>query len=52
MIKGDVIFCASGVTSGDFAKGVKVLPNSYEVTTFILHKSTKTNKTTTKTYNK
>ena len=23
MVKGDVIFCASGVTSGDLAKGIK-----------------------------
>ena len=25
MIKGDVIFCATGVTTGDLAKGVKDL---------------------------
>ena len=41
MIKGDVIFCATGVTSGDLAKGVKDLGNEYEVTTFVLHKSKK-----------
>ena len=52
MIKGDVIFCASGVTNGDLAKGVKDLGNKMEVTTFALHKSKKTNKTFTKTYNK
>ena len=23
MVKGDVIFCASGVTSGDLAEGIK-----------------------------
>ena len=39
MIKGDVIFCASGVTSGDLANGVKDLGNEYEVSTFVLHKS-------------
>ena len=39
MVKGDVIFCASGVTSGDLANGVKDLGNEYEVSTFVLHKS-------------
>ena len=41
MVKGDVIFCATGVTSGDLAKGVKDLGNEYEVNTFVLHKSQK-----------
>ena len=52
MIKGDVIFCATGVTSGDLAKGVKDLGNEYEVTTFVLHKSKKINKIVTNIYNK
>ena len=39
MIKGDVIFCATGVTSGDLASGVKDLGNEFEVNTFALHKS-------------
>ena len=42
MVKGDVIFCASGVTSGDLAKGVKDLGNEYEVNSFVLHKSQNT----------
>ena len=29
MIKGDVIFCATGVTSGDLAKGVVDLGNEF-----------------------
>ena len=41
MVKGDVIFCATGVTSGDLAKGVKDLGNEFEVNTFVLHKSQK-----------
>ena len=41
MVKGDVIFCATGVTSGDLAKGVLDLGNEFEVNTFILHKSKK-----------
>ena len=52
IIKGDVIFCATGVTDGDLAKGVKDLGNEYEVTTFALHKSEKTYKTFTNIYNK
>ena len=36
IIKGDVIFCATGVTDGDLAKGVKDLGNEYEVNTFCL----------------
>ena len=39
MVKGDVIFCATGVTSGDLASGVKDLGNEFEVNTFALHKS-------------
>ena len=52
MVKGDVIFCATGVTDGDIAKGVKNLGNEYEVSTFVLHKSKKINKTITNIYNK
>ena len=52
MVKGDVIFCATGVTSGDLAKGVKDLGNEYEVNTFMLHKSQKTVKSVTNIYNK
>ena len=33
MVKGDVIFCATGVTSGDLANGVKDLGNEFEVNT-------------------
>jgi len=52
MVKGDVIFCASGVTSGDLAEGVKDLGDSFQVTTFALHKSKNVIKTITNTYNK
>ena len=52
MIRGDVIFCATGVTSGDLTKGVKDLGNEFEVTTFALHKSKKINKIVTNIYNK
>ena len=52
MIKGDVIFCATGVTDGVLTKGVKDLGNEFEVTTFALHKSKKINKIVTNIYNK
>ena len=52
MVKGDVIFCATGVTSGDLAKGVKDLGNEYEVNTFVLHKSQKIIKSIKNIYNK
>ena len=52
MVKGDVIFCATGVTSGDLAKGVKDLGNEFEVNTFVLHKSKNIIKSVTNIYNK
>ena len=52
MVKGDVIFCASGVTSGDLAMGVKDLGNEYEVNSFVLHKSGSVIKTVKNIYNK
>ena len=52
MIKGDVIFCASGVTNGDLAEGVQDLGNKFKVTTFALHKSKKINKIFTNIYKK
>ena len=52
IVKGDIIFCASGVTNGELAKGIKIFENKFEVTTLILHKSQKINKTITNTYKK
>ena len=52
MVKGDVIFCATGVTSGDLAKGVKDLGNEFEVNSFVLHKDQKIIKSLTNIYNK
>ena len=43
MVKGDVIFCATGVTDGDFVKGIKDLGNKYYSETFTLHSNSKTN---------
>ena len=45
MVKGDVIFCATGVTDGDMLKGINLLNNNeFEATTFALHKSQKISK--------
>ena len=45
MVKGDVIFCATGVTDGNLVKGIKDdVGDSFEAETFVLHKSSKTNK--------
>ena len=52
MVKGDVIFCATGVTNGDLAQGVEDLGNEFRVTTFALHKNEKIIKTITNIYNK
>ena len=42
MIKGDVIFCATAITNGEIVDGVKDLGDKYEVSTFALHKNSKT----------
>ena len=52
MVKGDVIFCASGVTSGDLAEGIKNFEKTYEVTTYVLHKSQNINKKIRNIYKK
>ena len=43
MVKGDVIFCATGVTDGDLVKGIVSHNDSFETETFVLHKSSKVN---------
>ncbi len=44
MIKGDVIFCATAITNGDLAEGIKEEDEFYEASTLALHKNTKVNK--------
>ncbi len=44
MIKGDVIFCATGVTDGDLLKGIKEDAKYFYSETLVLHDSSKTNK--------
>ena len=44
MVKGDVIFCATGVTDGDLVKGIEDLGDTFRSETLVLHKSSGTNK--------
>ena len=44
MVKGDTIFCATGVTDGDFVKGIKDTGDQFVSETLVLHKSSNTNK--------
>ena len=44
MVKGDVIFCATGVTDGDLVKGIKIKEDNFFAQTLVFHKSSGTNK--------
>ena len=44
MVKGDVIFCATGVTDGDLVSGIKDHDDTFTSETLTLHKSSKINK--------
>jgi fructose-1,6-bisphosphatase II / sedoheptulose-1,7-bisphosphatase len=39
IVSGDSIFCATGITSGDLVKGIKLDKNSFTTETLITHKS-------------
>ncbi len=39
IIKGDSIFCATGITTGDLVKGIHVKDNKYITETLVTHKS-------------
>ena len=39
MVKGDVIFCATGITDGDMLKGINDKGDYFEANSFVLHKS-------------
>ena len=44
IVKGDSIFCATGITSGDFLKGIEIIDNKFKFETLVTHKSSKLNK--------
>ena len=52
IIKGDTIFCATGITKGILVDGIKDLGNSFQATTYVLHKSQKINKKVTNIHKK
>ena len=41
IIKGDVIFCATGITDGKLVKGIKNLGTKFRSETYVTHKSSK-----------
>jgi len=52
IIKGDVIFCATGITDGDLVKGIKNSDKGFEASTFALHKSLNISKKVTNFHQK
>ena len=42
IVKGDSIFCATGITSGDLVSGIKIENNEFISETFVTHKSSGT----------
>ena len=44
IVTGDSIFCATGITSGDLLKGIKINNNKYISETLVTHKSENTKK--------
>jgi len=44
MVRGDVFFCATGVTDGEMLKGIKDKGDSFEASSYLLHKNTKVSK--------
>ena len=52
IIKGDSIFCATGITSGDLVSGIKIEKNDFISETFVTHKSSGMKKVIKKVMNK
>ena len=44
IIKGDSIFCATGITNGEIVKGIKTSGDYFITDTFVTHKSKNTKK--------
>ena len=45
IVKGDSIFCATGITNGDLVNGVNIKDNKYVTETLVTHKSSNMSKT-------
>jgi fructose-1,6-bisphosphatase II / sedoheptulose-1,7-bisphosphatase len=52
IVKGDSIFCATGITSGDLVPGIKIEKNQFISETIVTHKSSGSKKIIKKTANK
>ena len=44
IVKGDSLFCATGITKSDLVNGLEIRDNKMVVNTFITHKSQNTKK--------
>jgi len=44
IISGDSIFCATGITSGDFVNGIEIIEDKYSSETLVTHKKSNTKK--------
>ena len=51
IISGDSIFCATGITSGDLVKGIKLIDDKYSSETLVTHKNSNTKKVIKSTEN-
>jgi len=49
IIKGDTIFCATGITNSDVLKGINIKDNNFISETFITHKNSNFKKVIIKT---
>ena len=49
IVKGDSIFCATGITTGDMLSGIKIEDNTYTSETLITHKNSNYKKITKRT---
>tara|TARA_Y100000591_G_C21472493_1_gene516345 strand:- start:71 stop:658 length:588 start_codon:yes stop_codon:yes gene_type:complete len=52
IVKGDSIFCATGITDGDITRGVKIINEEYITDTFVTHKSQKIKKNISRNFKK
>lgn len=50
MVKGDVIFCAAGVTTGELLNGIRVDATNFTADLLVLHSENKVNKIYTETF--
>ena len=39
IVRGETIFCATGITSGDLVSGIKIADNKFILETLVTHKS-------------